>query len=251
MSKSLCYSCELIHSDKQNRLNKDDKGYYEITLGAFNSYNSAGQYYPLISSVKSMFEPGGALRRRLDNGQCRGELDHPAPQPGQSKTDFLRRVMTIKPDRISHHISSVRLEPAKDAQGRDVVLTIGRVKPAGPYAASLEAALENPEENVAFSIRSLTRDAMANGRWEKSVTNIVTWDYVNEPGIALANKYQTPSLEGLKEVDDFTKEDFISARDSALAVGMEDSGSMLTQVLTDMGWESVEVVTPDRFWYKW
>lgn len=250
MGDSVKYSCAIIAGDKKRQLKRDDHGYFEHTLGAFNVYNSAGKYYPLLDSVKKMFDVGGTLRRRLDNGQCRGEFEHPAPQPGQSLTDFIQRVVTIKADRVSHHIASVRLEESKDEQGRPVVLCIGRVKPSGPYGNVLNESLTNPEENVAFSIRSLTNERMGPGRRELHVTNIVTWDYVNEPGISLANKYQTPTLESIDTDILIPRTEMVKARDMA-GVGMEDCREGISRVLTELGWETVQTVNADSSWFKW
>jgi len=38
---------------------------------------------------------------------------------------------------------------------------------------------------------------MVRGRYEKAIKEVITWDYVNEPGIAAANKYSCPSLESI------------------------------------------------------
>ena len=246
------YSCTLLHgTGKQGKLPKDDKGYYECALGAFNVYNSAGQYYPLLDSVKEMFKEGGALRRRLDRGLCRGEMDHPAPEKGQSLMDFIKRVLTIQPDRVAVHIASVYLMPMKDDKKNDIVVAMGRVKPSGPYGDSLERSLENVEENVAFSIRSLADEKRTGTRTEKHVTMIVTWDYVNEPGIAVANKFQTPTLENFNE-------DVIVTRDMLTQIAAEtvegvslESAAAATMVLTELGWQKVQLIKPNTSYLKW
>lgn len=254
MSNNVRYCCEIIQArDKQRKLKVNDKGYYTISIGAFNAYNSANQYYPFFDDLKKMFEKGGSIRRALDNGQLRGELGHPEPLPGQSNDDFIRRVMKIEQDRVSHHFSEIILEPSKDERGRDIVLCTGIVAPSGEKRETLKAALENTEENVAFSIRSLTRDKMVNGVWTKYICAIRTWDYVDEPGIAVANKFMTPSLEGLADDGSLllSKEDFFKARDTSMQMGMEDSADYITRVITDNGWESVKVVNPFKHWSSW
>jgi hypothetical protein len=237
-------------TDKKRKLKVDANGYYECTLGAFNIYNSSGEYYPALESVKEMFSPGGSLRRRLDNGTCRGELDHPSPAQCKNLMDFIKRVLTIQPDRVSHHIASVTLNETRDDKGNNIVLCTGRLKPSGPYASTLQASLENVEENVAFSIRSLTNDKTLNGRKEKHIQTIVTWDYVNEPGISLANKFQTPTLESL-DSEVVILEDMLSdiAREKS-PLGME-SARAAAMVLTDLGWHKVEVINPNLAYLNW
>jgi hypothetical protein len=61
----------------------------------------------------------------------------------------------------------------------------------------LQIALENPKQNAAFSIRGLTENKHRNGRVERILTNIITWDHVIEPGINVACKAHTPGLEKL------------------------------------------------------
>lgn len=250
--RSVNYTCTLVHgTGKIGKLKTDEKGYSECTLGAFNVYNGSGQYYPLLDSVKEMFAEGGSLRRRLDRGLCRGELDHPSPQPGQPVMDFIKRVLSIQSDRVSHHIASVRLDEARDDKGNLIVLATGRVKPSGPYANVLEQSLNNTEENVAFSIRSLADEKNINSRTEKHVTMIVTWDYVNEPGIAVANKYQTPTMESLGN-NILITEDMLNriASDRIEGVTLE-SATNATMVLTELGWQKVQVINPKHSYLNW
>lgn len=249
---SVKYSCTLVHgSGKAGRLRKDEKGYYECTLGAFNVYNSAGQYYPLMDSVKKMFEPDGSLRRRLERGLCRGEMDHPSPQRGQTAMDFIRRVLTIVPDRVAVHIASVSLENMKDDKGNDIVIALGRVKPSGPFASVLEASLENVEENVAFSIRSLADERVMNNRTEKHINMIVTWDYVNEPGIAVANKFQTPTMESRGIQMNVTPQILTSIAKERFAGISLESATTATMVLRELGWQKVQLITPQTKYLEW
>ena len=233
---------------KSKTLKQDTNGYYECVLGAFNVYNSEGKYYPLMPNVKKMFEAGGSLRRRLDNGQCRGEYEHPSPKPNQSNMDFIGRVLNIKSSMVSHHIAKVDLVPGKDDKGRDIVLCMGHVKPSGPYGEALSKELDNPEENVAFSVRSLTNDISAGGRIEKHVNNIVTWDHVNEPGISAATKYGTPTMEsigtGTAVYESMLHQLVASSRSHNL--GMEGADSHITRVLTDLGWRSAQIINPSN-----
>lgn len=252
MSQSIKYSCEVITGNKARQLKKDETGYYEHNLGAFNIYNSAGKYYPMLPAIKKMFEKGGSLRRRLDNGRCKGELGHPAPQPGQSLSSFIQRLMVIEDKNVACHIRNVELREAKDEQGNAIVLCVGVIKGTGPYGNSFEGSLLNPEENTALSIRSLTNDKAVNGRVEKHIHNIITWDVVNEPGIAIAGKYDTPSMEAYGEELLLPKDAFITAqKETAGRVGLESCNTEIKRVLTDLGWETVAIANPDKGWFGW
>lgn len=81
----------------------------------------------------------------------------------------------------------------------NLVAIMAKVKPAGPRGNALEAAFNNPGENVCFSIRALTRDYYNRGSTYRVLQNIVTWDWVTEPGLSLATAFSSPALESLSE----------------------------------------------------
>lgn len=246
MSAIASYGCQVLRGyNKVGNLKADEKGYREIVLGAFDCYNSGEEFYVLTAKVKAMFEHDGALMRRLSTAQMRGEIEHPMPQANDSLQTFMRRLKRIALDRVSHHIRNVRLEPGKDHEGRDIVLCIGEVRPAGAYRSTLEDAFQNQDENVSFSIRTLSRRWTEQCQVKKEVTGIITWDYVNEPGIAVATKYDTPSLECIHDLP-FTEEELAAAEAAADAleekVSVESGEVDFTFIRTAMGWDKVEVM---------
>lgn len=248
MSVIAVYDCSILRDrNKVGDLKVDAGGYREITLGAFDCLNSREEYYIFNEKIKQMFEPGGDLHRRLSKANLRGELEHPRPIPGESIQSFINRIGCIPLTNVSHHIASVRLEESRDASGKRVVLAIGRVAPAGPHAHVLERAFENREENVSFSIRAMSRRFVENCRTNREITSIVTWDYVGEPGIAYANKYDTPSLESAYDLP-FTEADLATAEQYADSLGealaMESGREVdFTMIRTAFGWEKVQVLT--------
>ena len=222
---NITYTCQaLMGTNKAGTLKPDADGYYEMVLGALDFYNSAGAFYDL-DNAKDRFKASSSLMRRIANGALRGEYGHPKKLPGQTERDFMKRICDIYEDRVSHHIREVRIDytSVKTEDGKPCIAIIGLVKPCGPYGAALQASIDNPKENVCFSIRSLTDDVIEGGKWFKHLKVIITWDLVNEPGLSIATKWKAPSLESFAEtrfsatiVNDIHE-------DRKLAVGMESS----------------------------
>lgn len=236
----VCYNCTaLTGTNKQGILKPDSDGYYTLVLGAFDFPNSVGAVYP-FASAKKLFESSGSLMRRLATGQCRGEYGHPKKTPGMTNADFINRILTIEETRICCHFRKIWIdtESVRDKSGKKVIAVMGEVKPCGPYGDALREQLENPNENVAFSVRSLTRDTRIGGQTQKHMTTLVVYDYVNEPGIAIATKYDNPSLEGITEGEAvFTAADLDRAEEKANADGISmESGLDHRTVRTENGW---------------
>lgn len=189
------------NQNKQGILKPDENGYYTLVIGGLNTYNSAQEFYTLNKS-RALFENSSSFMRRVQSGALYGELGHPKKLPGMSEEDFYRRVISIEETNICLHISEVWLDeqysqkvPHANAVG--TVAIMGKVKPAGPHAESARLALENPKQSCALSIRSLTDNKYVNGRIEKTITSVITFDWVPEPGIHIAAKDKNPGLESI------------------------------------------------------
>ncbi len=183
---------------KVGKLRCDPDGYYDVILGGFDTYNSANAFYTW-SSAKSHFDQSSHFMRRVQSAALYGEYGHPVPVPNMDKQAWLMRVLTIDPDRKSHHIRELTIddETFKNKNGGQMITIFGRVKPSGPRAQALGDSLDNEHENTAFSIRSITDDFIdpRSGLVIKNMRQIVTYDYVDEPGIKEATKYNHPALE--------------------------------------------------------
>lgn len=191
----------LVGTNKAGTLKCDADGYYQMVLGALDVYNSGGAFYP-EASARHLFAQSSSLMRRIASGNLRGECGHPRPQPGWSMDDFVNRVRDIYEPNVCMHIRKVTVDYStyRNANGQPIITIIGEVKPSGPMGPALKESIENRHEDVCFSVRSLTNDVYRNGRVEKNFRMIVTWDYVNEPGLAQAHKWNAPSLENFKEL---------------------------------------------------
>jgi len=243
MNNSVMYSCtSLAGSNKVGNLKKLDGGYYEVIVGALNMFNSAGAFYP-YDAAKSLFEESSQFQRRVARGALRGEYGHPIKQPGMSNDDFAARCMSITENDVCVHHRKITLDfdRVKDENGRPVIAIISELCPSGPKGEFLDKSLNNPSENVCFSIRAFTADKTLAGIKTKSIRTIITWDMVNEPGLSIAEKFKSPSLESHDE-QLLTRGAFERAVHNSTAaecgVAMESS-IMLTanELFQSMGWQ--------------
>lgn len=252
---SALYTCTALSGlNKSGNLKPDGNGYYEVVLGALNIYNSAGAWYPL-EPARRVIEESPDFLRRLRGGNLRGEYGHPKRFPNETTQQFMARVLQITEHMVAFHIAEVEIN-YKDVKGRNgesIIAIIGRIIPSGPHAATLERMLQNPKENVCFSIRCLTEDIPdgLTGRMNKNIREIITWDYVNEPGLAPANKYMFPALE---EHTRFNQHQLLGAK-KLLAMdgfGIEsDQINMVDNVMNTFGWQTTKsglVVPPSAQW---
>jgi hypothetical protein len=89
---------------------------------------------------------------------------------------------------------------------------------------------------VCFSIRSLTYDYPQGGIIHRILKNVITFDYVNEPGIHIAEKYKAMALESLYEKS-VTPEQMYRALNKPVAqLAMESSAMTADELFKSLGW---------------
>lgn len=238
MSNFVRFGCTaLAGSSKVGNLKKDANGYYEVVVGALNVYNSAGELY-VYEQAKELFESSSQLMRRIKRGTLRGEYGHPKKQVGMSDRAFMSRIMTIDEGSICCHHKEITLDfdRVKDANGKPVISIISKVLPSGPMGPALEKSLNNKDENVCFSIRAFTDDEMKGGVNHRVLKSIITWDFVNEPGIAVAEKFKSPALEMFSEI---TSKNVIADVLNTQKAGIATESVILTgdELFKSMGWD--------------
>lgn len=244
-AQAAVYACTRLEGvAKRGVVKPDADGYYEIVVGGLGVRNSAGALYELAAGQR-LFQASSSLMRRIEAGQLRGEYGHPKISPNMRPAEFFQRILTIEETRISHHIRKITLKMMPDPQTNQMVMCIiAELKPCGPYGPALKEQLDNGCENVAFSIRSITNDSWENGILVKRLDQIVTWDYVVEPGIHLAEKYRSPALESherlllpknLVDLNEYRKQ---------RGMGIESSGISVEQLMQDLGWDKVAANAP-------
>ncbi len=193
---SLRYACTVLAGkNKVGLIKPDADGYRKVILGALNYYNSSGMFYDWERS-KEIFDRSGVFLRKITKGNLYGEQGHPDWEDGWSLDEFVGRIRFINDSNVSHHIRDIEIvDGPKDAKGRTIKIVYGWVKPSHDKGVFLEQAFCNPYQNVCFSIRSLIDDKVIGGEYNRMVKEVVTFDWVTEPGIDMATKYDSPGLE--------------------------------------------------------
>ncbi len=190
------FTAAKLPNNKRGVLKPDSDGYYQLVIGGLNVFNSKNQFYTL-EGAKELFDSSSIFMRRIQRGAVKGEVGHPVREAWMSDTDYIARLYEMRETNTCVHIADIILDMSYgNSNGQPgVVAIIGKLTPSGPHGPALEKALLNPHENVCFSLRGITNDYFANGRYNKTLDQIICWDWVTEPGIAVAEKYKSPSLE--------------------------------------------------------
>lgn len=244
MANRITFTCtRLVGTNKIGTLKKDERGYYPVVVGALNMFNSAGLYYRLDAAREIFESQSSEFVRRTDRGALRGEYGHPRMLPGMTPQQYFQRLNQLWESQISHHFRRVYLDfnSIKDDRGQQVVGIMAEMCPNGPLGHVLEKQMQNPDENVCFSIRSFADDIPSGGVIQRHIRKVVTFDYVNEPGMHVAEKYRAPALEGIDDVA-FTRGQVETAVRNMSAVqmaglGIESTTGDLGEFLTALGWE--------------
>lgn len=240
MSRTVVLSfAPLAGENRVGELKKDDKGYYhDMVLGALGAHNAHGAYYH--EEAVKLFRGDADLIRRAKNFALRGEDGHPRPTPGMTERQWFQRVADIyEPNICAQYIDiDLSFDSLRDDKNRPVIAIMSKVRPSGAQERSLERQLDNPLENVCFSIRSFTDDTYIGGKLVKFIRKVVTFDKVNEPGFSFANKFSSPSMESLGTADVRTEFSLdmiekVANDDLPMAVGME-SHSIVRDTARDL-----------------
>lgn len=192
----------LDNKNKQGVLTADENGYYTICVGALDhsSRNVDAQgrstYYTAEGASK-FFAEGTLFNQRIQGGFIKAEYGHPPREPGMTDMQYVERNMGIRESEVCAQFGAIWLVPnyVDPLTGEKCVGIFAKVKPMGPKGHLLEKELQDKGLNVCFSIRALTTNKIIGGRKCKVLHTVITFDYVNEPGITCAEKMISPSLE--------------------------------------------------------
>ena len=194
---NVSFTCtKLVGTNKAGIITPDANGYYTQIAGGLNCYNSANEFY-VYEGACDLFKASSAFQRRIKEGCLFAENGHPEREMGMSMNDYFERIMTIRETNVCGHIASVTLREDLQNQYKGIIPIEISVAPDGPHAEIMRNAFKNPKRNVCFSIRALTKDEYINGVNRRKLVVIVTYDMVNESGIAIARKFDSPALESI------------------------------------------------------
>ncbi len=147
----------------------DENGFYTMVLGELNTAfdNKHVSVPSLISAVN---------KRLSGDRHLYGELGNPKVEHGQ----HINRLMEIDERKVAVVIKDVRVMVAEN---KDMALdkycqaiVTGSVKPAGPFASSLDFS-----KDVNFGMRAMVNTTEdGDGKTIHDIMSVVTWDLVSE-----------------------------------------------------------------------
>ena len=232
----------LTGMNKSGNLKPDSDGYYTVVLGALGVGNSEGEFYSNTPTSRATFSVGSLLFKRISEGRLNGEEGHPDPSNHTSFRSYISRAKVIKEDRKAFHIRKIWLQDI-EYQGKKTVGIMGEIIPSGIFGPSLEKSLNNPHENVCFSGRFFSNLSERGGIKQREIHTCITFDRVSDSGIAMANKYASPSLESIGDTiilkEELEKEIEFEAKNRAGIVSMESNGGISANTLyEELGFKS-------------
>ena len=203
MSQIFFTQTRLVGTNKLGILPKDKDGYYTQAIGGLNIHNTSGHLYTAEPEVRRLFTDSASFfLKHIRDGQLRGEVDHPEWPHDMPEVDYAARMLEIRPTNTCVHWADIWLDDTlnKNEDGSPIWTIMAKFCPSGVHGAMLEKQLANGRENVCFSLRAFTMDRVIRGKRHRRIVEPITFDYVNRPGIPIAEKWKSPALETNHEV---------------------------------------------------
>lgn len=213
MSKLLFQNKRLGNKGYNLKVPRNDQGHFKVVLGAVNTFNNQNELY-IDKNLKELLEEDGYLSvaNRIKSGLMGGEAMHPRREPGMTDAQFMHRNLQIDNVRRAYTIHSLETEQTKVRENgvdKNVTLIWGWIEcEAGDLGDKLKARLLNEAINVVFSIRCFARETVrGNNIWY--ITKLITFDWVDIPGVKYAGKDGIDGLV-LKTEDGLNIDDYDS-----------------------------------------
>lgn len=244
MSKVFFSATKLPMLGKQGIIKPDADGYYELVVGGLNTYNNTGAWYYTIEGCRELFGPGSLLHRRIANGCLRAEVNHPKKMVGESDEAFFGRMLDVDLNNVCAHFKELWLDEDfgknhPEYKNPNLVALVAKVKPSGIKGAILKEALENSSENVCFSIRALADEGYVHGKRIRVIKEVIAIDLVNEGGILVASKWDSPATESVDNGEAMRITEQLISR-----MQKESTGSLIA---TESSREAVEYISKKHF----
>lgn len=235
---NVVFQAAVLRAGKVGVIKPDAAGYYEQCIGGLDIENSAGVIYA-SDKAKNLFAESSSLQRRIRNRALKGELGHPRRGPEFANDDaWLNRLNDIVEYQVSTYWAKIELDPSYGRNNPhlkrpNMIGIMARYRPGGAHGAALERDLADPESNVAFSIRAFSIPYVRLGQRYYDMQTIVTFDQVNEPGIAPATKLLSATLESRVE-EHFTTRAIQSAVEASQIVSSSGEPISTTESRNNM-----------------
>ena len=191
--------------EKQNKKSvvKDDNGFYRVKLGRLNTYNENGVFYKVENLDALLNNPNSILHNRIENGLLKAEVKHPSfkdeygnPLTGDA---LIQAIFEIDLDNVCLSIKKLEfINSGKTEKGwanYPIYETYGWVKPIEPKGHYVKDALDDPDINLAFSIRSAVTEQYIGGTLIRTIIDISTFDMVDLPGISGSSQWTGMGIE--------------------------------------------------------
>lgn len=259
---NMIFEAAMLRPGKLGVIKPDANGYYEQCIGGLDIENAAGVEYA-SDKAKALFADSSALQRRVKARSLRGERGHPRRTAEfSSDAAWMHRLNDIVESNTSVHWAKIELD---ESYGRNnpylnrprMIGIMARFRPYGAGAEELTRSLADPESSVAFSIRAFSVPRVTMGRRYYDLSNIVTWDEVNEPGIAFAAKELSSTLESFN-TESFTRGQIRRAIDESVAmekrlgsvISTQESRSNMMELAKTLHIDT-GVSKPTSIYYNW
>lgn len=224
-------------TNKTGVLKPDEDGYYTVVVGGFDVSNVHGARYEFTDTVKRLFDASSQFQRQINKGVLYGEFGHPKLAPGERIADYIRRASQVDEANISHHFRRIYLDDKNvtdDRTGKKIVAIVAEIKPLGPRGKDLKEILDTKGANCCFSVRAHTNDRLVGGVDVREVYDILTFDFVIDPGIPTSEKFKSVKLESYVSVDiDEAIAAELSKDIKTGSIKMESSGGLFVKGLID------------------
>ena len=176
LSKAISTKMENRNKD----IKKDENGDYQVIVGAVNHFTAGGELY-VAEEVKEKFADNSVLMERCKNDLLEIEDEHPTWEPSMSKAQWFERLYSYDKSKVAAKITKLWLEETDEcAPGTDlkIILIWASIRPFTdrPKGLLLKRDLENPDKNVAFSIRSIVYQETFNFTPVCKIKDIITFD---------------------------------------------------------------------------
>jgi len=233
MSKIEHYNIDLSTITLEHKaMTPNANGAYKVIIGAYNVWSANGWFYEMSDGVRSIYESGSVLQKRIAAGDVFVEDGHPPYVPGMDVVTYLESLMTLTESKVCGKILYISLDDKATAvpgHREPIFLVRAEVLPYGPLKDKLEKSFRDPSSNTAFSVRGLNHAKRIGGVLYKEVHTLMTYDFVGSPGISVASKssWENMTLEGLDinlSSIDITR---LKERLDSRALGATESESML------------------------